>query len=522
MPPTRPITTSSAAGAVCSVDHRASAAGVRLLEAGGSAADAAIACSAVLTVTTQHMCGLGGDLLALVHHGDADPDCLNASGPAGSGADPERLRAEGHTHMPFRGGIASVPIPGCVDGWLALHERHGRRPLTEVLAPAIDIARGGFVVPRHLAAAARAVAGVEHAEDYQDLEAGRTLVRTRVADGLQAIVTDGRDGWYGGAFGAALLEVGAGEFTEDDLAQSVAHWVEPLGLDAWDHRLWTVPPNSQGYLSLAAAGILQGIELGTPESAPWVHLHVEAARLAGFDRPDVLHDRADGTALVAADRLAERRAMLDPAAIADVPGTYGDGGTIYLCATDADGMGVSLIQSNAAGFGAHIVAPGTGVFLHNRGIGFNLQPGHPAEYGPGRRPPHTLSPALITRRDGTLRTVLGTMGGDAQPQIVLQMLSRLLVSDDVPGDVLARPRWVLEATDSDGFNTWDDANDVVVVVEPDAAEWTEGLTALGHTVQARPVNAGHAHLIDIDADGTHHGAAEPRIDTAAALSPRTS
>jgi gamma-glutamyltranspeptidase/glutathione hydrolase len=517
--PDRSITTSSRAGAVCSVDHHASAAGVELLEAGGSAADAAIAASAALAVTTQHMCGLGGDLFALVHHTPGPPDCLNSSGRAGSGADPQRLRDQGFEAMPFRGNISSTPMPGCVDGWLALHQRHGRRPLTDVLAPAIRLATQGFEVPAHLERSARAVQDVVGAESYHALAAGQVLRRPEIAAGLEAIVADGRAGWYGGEFGRALLEVGAGEFTEADLATPIADWVDPIGIEAWGHRLWTVPPNSQGYLSLAAAAILQGVDMPEPETAPWAHLHIEAARLAAADRVDELHEHADGNALLGADRVDAQRAMLDPDRACSLTGRFDDGGTIYVCATDADGMGVSLIQSNAAGFGAHIVAPGTGVFLQNRGIGFNLTPGHRAEYGPGRRPPHTLSPALVCRPDGSLRTVLGTMGGDAQPQIVLQMLSRLLHAGSTAGDVVGLPRWVVEAVDTDGFNTWQEPDAVQVILEPLLAAWADDLIARGHQVTTEQVNTGHAHLIDIDADGVHHGATEPRIDTAAALSP---
>ena len=516
----RPITVTSAVGSICSVDHHASAAGVEMLRQGGNAVDAAIATSAALAVTTQHMCGLGGDLFALVHTGAAPtPDCLNASGHAGRGADPARLRAEGHETMPFRGDIRSVPVPGCVDGWTALHQRHGRLPFTTVLAPAIDLAVDGFEVPRHLAKASERIAGVVGAENYQGLRQGDILRRPDIAESLRTIATDGRDGWYLGAFGNALVALGEGEFSHEDLEHNQATWVDPLSLDAWGHRLWTVPPNSQGYLSLAAAGILQGIELPAEESSAWAHLHIEAAKLAAYDRPAVLHDRAVGTALLAEPRLAERRRALDPERAQAMSGDYRGGGTIYLCATDRDGVGVSLIQSNASGFGAHLVVPGTGVFLHNRGLGFSLQAGHPAEYGPGRRPPHTLSPALVTRPDGSLRTVLGTMGGDAQPQIVLQMLSRLLAGHATPGEVLARPRWVIESTNSNGFNTWDALDELVVVIEPEGRPWVDRLSALGHRVDCRPVNAGHAHLIDIGTDGTHHGAAEPRISTAAALSP---
>ena len=154
-------------GMVCSVDHLASSAGVAMLRAGGSAADAAVATSAVLAVTTQNMCGMGGDLFALVHYRNGQPPaCLNASGRAGSGADPERLRAEGHSTMPFRGDIRSVPVPGCVDGWLSLHGRFGRLPLADVLAPAIDLAENGFPAAPLLAAAVPVLAGVAGAEDF--------------------------------------------------------------------------------------------------------------------------------------------------------------------------------------------------------------------------------------------------------------------------------------------------------------------------------------------------------------------
>ncbi len=167
----------------------------------------------------------------------------------------------------------------------------------------------------------------------------------------------------------------------------------------------------------------------------------------------------------------------------------------------------------------NLVVPGTGIFLQNRGSGFNLIPGHPAEYQPGKRAPHTLSPALITTLDGTLRTVLGTMGGDAQPQIVLQMLVRLLVNKQSPADVLSAPRWVLEPPDSNGFDSWNDPDMSNVILEPGSPEtWAAGLTERGHRVEQRRVNTGHAHMIDL-VDGVSHAATEPRIDTSAALAP---
>jgi gamma-glutamyltranspeptidase/glutathione hydrolase len=513
------LTAQSSKGAVCTVDYRASHAGVEVLNEGGNAVDAAIAADAVLTVVSQHMCGMGGDLFALVHLGEGDPACLNASGWAGAGADPERLRSEGHTRMPFKGDIRSVPIPGCVDGWVALSERFGTMPLDRLLEPAQQIAEDGFEIPDHLVRSSVRVAGVDGADNYQNLVEGETLQRSATAAVLGDIRSGGRDGFYLGRFGQSLLELGDGEYSQEDLVHHHAEWVTPLFLDAWGHRLWTVPPNSQGYLTLAAAGIADGLELPTVDDDLWVHLLVESARHAAFDRIDALYDGADGFALIAHDRLAQRRANISPDRTGSLGDTYAGGGTIHMVTTDANGGGVSLINSNAAGFGANLVVPGTGIFLQNRGSGFNLTPGHPAEYQPGKRAPHTLAPALVTHADGSLRTVLGTQGGDAQPQIVLQMLARLLHHGQSPGEVLAAPRWILEPPDSNGFDTWNEPDAPNVILEPGApVEWIAGLEARGQTVEHRPVNVGHAHMIDL-VDGIAHAATEPRISTSAALSP---
>ncbi|MGH8922197.1 MAG: gamma-glutamyltransferase, partial [Actinomycetes bacterium] len=198
-------------GMVCAVDHLASGAGVAVMRAGGTAADAAVATSAVLAVTTQHMCGMGGDLLAVVIPPGGQPQALESAGVAGSGADPDRLRSEGHTTMPFRHDIRAVTVPGCVDGWLALHERHGARPLAEVLAPAIAYARDGFPVSPLLAASIPRVAHLADAADYlpdgSPAGVGTLVRRPGVARALEAMVADGRDGFYGGEFGAGLLEV---------------------------------------------------------------------------------------------------------------------------------------------------------------------------------------------------------------------------------------------------------------------------------------------------------------------------
>ncbi|MBT8239653.1 MAG: gamma-glutamyltransferase [Acidimicrobiia bacterium] len=513
------LTAQGSNGAVCTVDYRASQAGVDVLNDGGNAVDAAIAANAVLTVVSQHMCGMGGDLFALVHLGEEEPACLNASGWAGAGADPDRLRSEGHLSMPFKGDIRSTPVPGCVDGWFALAERFGTVPLDRLLEAAHRISAEGFEIPDHLVQSSARVAGVTEADDYQNLVEGALLKRPATAAVLDDIRTRGRDGFYLGRFGQSLLELGAGEFSPNDMEHHHAEWVDPLNLDAWGHRIWTVPPNSQGYLTLASAGIADGLDLPTIDDDLWVHLLVESARHASYDRIDSLYDGADGFALIAPERLAARRANISGDRTASLGDTYSGEGTIHMVTTDANGGGVSLINSNAAGFGVNLVVPGTGIFLQNRGSGFNLTPGHPAEYQPGRRAPHTLAPALVTHADGSLRTVLGTMGGDAQPQIMLQMLARLLHNGQSPGEVLGAPRWILEPPDSTGFDTWEIPDAPNVILEPAApVEWVAGLETRGQKVEHRRVNVGHAHMIDL-AGGIAHAATEPRISTSAALTP---
>ena len=281
--------------------------------------------------------------------------------------------------------------------------------------------------------------------------------------------------------------------------------------------MWTVPPNSQGYLTLAAAGILRGLDLPTdPSDARWAHLLVEAMRQAAHDRLRVLHDGADGNALIAPDRLAARRAAIRAdaaAALTDAP--IRAGGTMYLCAVDAERMGVSLIQSNASGWGAHIVEPTTRIFLQDRGIGFSLEAGHPAEYGPRRRPPHTLAPALVTTGNGDLHMVLGTMGGDSQPQIVLQLLARTLHGGETPGAAVAAPRWVLANIDGGDFGTWRSGGAVEVQLEHGApAKWRTGLEERGHRTGS-PVHVGHAHAIAVEADHLAGAADHTRAEAAA-------
>jgi len=506
------------AGVVCSADMLASEAGLAALAAGGNAVDAAIAANAVLTVTSPHLCGLGGDLYALVHRpgSPGPPATLNATGRAGSGADPAALRREGHRSMPFTGDIAAVTVPGCVDGWLALHAGHARLPLPDLLAPAQRHAAGGFPVAPLLAAALPILAGVPGNDDFfpngTPAAAGQLVTRPGVAGALAAIARDGRAGFYQGEFGRGLIAMGGGLFTPADLARGCAQWDEPVSVQAWGHLLWTAPPNSQGYLTLLGAAIAEGLGLpGGPDDPEAVHLLAEAAAAAGFDRGPLLHEGADAGPLLAPDEVSRRRGWIEPGRRGRFGAATAPGGTTCVCTVDRDGMAVSLLQSNAAGFGARLFEPVTRINLHNRGLGFSLDPGHPAELAPGRRPPHTLSPLVVTRPDGTLRAVLGTRGGDSQPQILLQLLARWLRYGQPPGVAMAAPRWELAARASNGFNTWTAPADLVLQLEPEAPlAWADGLRELGHDVRVPGGVFGHAQLIDASPEGVLTGAADPR------------
>jgi len=507
-------------GAVCSVDALASSAGVLMLRSGGSAADAAVAASAVLAVTTQHMCGMGGDLLAVVHpgRGKGDPQALLSVGGAGSGADAEAMRAAGHRSMPFRDDVAVVTMPGCVDGWAALHGRCGRLPLADVLAPAIDLALDGFPVSPLLVASLPRVTHVDSGEDLTGLSTGSRLRRPRLGRALQDIAADGRKAWYGGEFGAGLVRMSQGLFAPEDLQHDNAEWSATISLGVGGWVLHGTPAPSSSFLTIAGVAVADRVGAwgGDPDDPRTAHLLIESARAVGHDRRPRLHDTA--TDLLDPTDLDRRAAAISEDGVAtwQVPGA--PGGTVFLVAVDADGMAVSLGNSNAAGFGAHLAVPEVGVFLQNRGIGFSLVPGSPDELRPGARPPHTLAPLLVAGADGDCLHVLGSMGGDSQPQVLLQLLARLR-HGATPGEAVDAPRWALAGREGTGFDTWEgepgSTSEQTVRLEAGAG-YADALRAKGHAVtEDAPGTYGHAHVATL-LPGAVAAATDPRALTGSA------
>jgi gamma-glutamyltranspeptidase/glutathione hydrolase len=333
--------------------------------------------------------------------------------------------------------------------------------------------------------------------------------RPGVARALDAIVSDGRAGFYEGEFGEGLLKLGNGEYAAADLASPGARWVDPISVEAFGHILWGIPPSSQGYLLLSSAWIADGLPLpDDPDDPLWRTCSSRRRGKQAMTGP-LLHDAA--TAAARAQTPRPRRAAIDPERASTLRAGARAGDTTALCVVDGDGVGVSLIQSNASGFGCHVFEPNTGIGLHNRGIGFTLEPGHPAEYGPGRRPPHTLTPDGHRPRRPA-RRCSARWAAISQPQILLQILARTFGLGESPSRAIADRLWPRSRPRA---AIWTDRRTAVALEGHAPPSWAGGLAARGHdvaTTAAFDHGFGHAHLIVVE-DGHLAGAADPRART---------
>ena len=533
-----------ARGAVVAPHHLATAAGSAILHAGGSAVDAAIATNAALAVVMPNGCGIGGDAFWLIWDAASGQQlALNGSGRAPAGADPRALRASGLRTVPLRG-PHSITVPGAIRSWSEAHQRFGRLSRDAILAPAIELAQRGFPAWDGFIDAVEATAAICAAElgssagffeVYRPMgRAWRPGERVRLpalASTLAALADDGFDAFYVGSLGerqARALAAAGCLIRPADLADHTATWGQPLALDYRGVRVTTHPPNSSGVVALLLLSILAEFEAPPPDvfgpegvtDPVWIHLGIEAAKLAMADRDRHLTDpafreipvermlsRAHAAALAA--RIDPRHAAR-PEPATNPPG----GGTIYLATVDSEGNAVSLIQSNYLGFGSGVVDPSTGIHYQNRGSYFSLDPDHPNVLEPGKRTLHTLLPGMLFRDgDAGPWVVAGSMGGDAQPQIHAQLVSSMVDGRSDVRTAVSAPRWYVEP--GEHF-----APPVEVRLEPRHRRGiARALEALGHPVtlmEPFDSNLGHEHAIELvyggpaAADGSLAAATDPR------------
>ena len=534
-------------GMVATSHVLASASGHATLRRGGSAVDAAIAANAVLCVVYPHMAGLGGDAFWLV----ADPKdgfqvrALNASGPAAAQATIDFYRSKGHTDaIPPRGALGALTVPGAVDGWREMHERHGKLDWDTLFTDAVHYARDGFPVANSLAEWSVKDRGLlkqypETARLYLPSgnapRAGARLVNPALADSFERLAKLGpRAGFYEGETAERICKALRASGSPLDVADFVdfkAQWVNPISVDYRGHTVYEFPPNTQGFAALQILNLMEGCDLRAfgDGSADYYHHMAEAVKLAFADRnawltdPDFLDIPLDR--LLDKAYADQRRKLIDPAhamIMEDVApgiapdrphhGSTGDGGdTCYFCAVDEDGLAVSVIQSIYHDFGSVEMAGDTGIILQNRGSFFALDPEHPNSLEPGKRTFHTLIPAMLFR-DGKPYLVFGSMGGEGQPQTHAAMVSRIVDFGYDVQQAIEAPRWLMGrtwGTKVQDLSLEGRIGDLVV----------NELKRRGQPV--KPVddwndNMGHAQAIRLHHDsGFLEGGADPRGDGAA-------
>ena len=420
--------------------------GLDVLKKGGTAVDAAIAANATLGLMEPVSNGVGGDLFAIVW----DAKTKKLYGYNGSGRSPKSLSLKwfednGYKAIPPLGPLP-VSVPGCVDGWFALHDRFGKLSMKDDLAPAIKYARDGFPVTELIAfywnlSVPRLAKYAGFSEEMtiggKAPAKGEIWKNPHLADTLQTIANGGRDAFYKGKIAhtiADYMKANGGFLSYEDLAGHKGEWVEPVSTTYRGYQVWELPPNGQGIATLQMLNILEGYDFSKIPfgSTEHVHLFVEAKKLAYEDRAKFYADpdfsKAPVERLISKEYAAERRKLIQPDHALDKiePGDVKLGGdTIYLTTADQWGNMVSVIQSNFRGMGSGMTPPGLGFVLQDRGELFALKEGHANTFAPGKRPFHTIIPAFVTK-DGAPWLSFGVMGGDMQPQGHVEILMNVI------------------------------------------------------------------------------------------------
>lgn len=513
-------------GMVASAHPLATLAGVEVLKAGGTAADAAVTVNAILAVTQPQMCGVGGDLFCLYYEAASRRvHFLNGAGRSGSRAGLDELARRGRDRLPVIG-PETVSVPGCVRAWSMLLDRFGTRPLGELLQPAIHYAGAGFPCTSLLGQYIAEYMPVTPDTEWHRVYApggnapalGDRLVQPDLAGTLRDLASEGPDLFYTGRVGqeiARRLEA-QGFLTADDLAAHTGEWGEPLATTYRGTTVYETPPPTQGLAALLSLNLLEGfpLERYRVHSVEHLHLLIEMVKVAYADRDRWIADpeavRLPVAGLLDKAYAARRRAAFDPRKAQEHVFGDPDGDTTGFVVADAHGNVISVIQSLFDVFGSGIVAPGTGVVLQNRGRHFNIDPAHPNVLGPRKRPFHTLIAALALREE---RPVFGfaTMGGNGQAMFHTQVLTNLLDYGMDMQEAIERPRFLI------GAFLPDDPADTIYVESRVGRRVLSGLARKGHPVRPGPelfVKVGHAHGIAV-VDGTLMGGADPRGDGAA-------
>ncbi|MEP7102155.1 MAG: gamma-glutamyltransferase family protein [Burkholderiales bacterium] len=473
---------------------QAAQAGLRMLQNGGNAVDAAIATAAAMTILEPVSNGLGSDAFALIWDGKKLHG-LNASGRAPQAWTPDyfaRKHGAGHLTPPKRG-WDSVTVPGAVASWVALSERFGQLPFADLMAPACEIAERGYAVPVVVQQKWAAAVPLLHDQPgfaQAFMPRGRApdvgeLFRFKDAARSLRLIGESKGGaFYGGEIAqaaAAHAKANGGAITADDFAAYRPEWVEPIGMGFADHTMHEIPPNGQGIAALIALGIVKNFDIASMpvDSVASQHLQIEAMKLAFADTYRFVAEPASmevtAAQLLDPAYLASRAKLIDMNRAQDFGhGNPVKGGTIYLSTADERGMMVSFIQSNYMGFGSGIVVPGYGLSMQNRGHAFSLEATSSNVVAPGKRPFHTIIPSFLTQGTTDAREAVmsfGVMGANMQPQGHLQTLIRMLSYGQNPQAACDAPRW--------RFNAGLEIN-VEAAMNPATVA---GLQALGHRVE---------------------------------------
>jgi len=511
--------------------------GLDILKNGGNAVDAAIAANAALGLMEPTGCGVGGDLFAIIWDGKTKKLYgLNASGRSPQKLTLEYFEERGMKKIPSHGPLP-VSVPGAVDGWFELHQKFGSKPMSELLAPAIDYAEKGFPLTELIAWYMQRTIAFFELQEFPNIEdtykaqhggklpnEGEIYKNPYLANTYRKIAKGGRDAFYRGdiakTIGKFIKEQG-GFLSAKDLATHKSEWVEPVSINYRGYDVWELPPNGQGIAALQMLQILEGYDFSDVEfgSAQHLHLFTEAKKLAFEDRAKYYADmdffEVPVEHLLSEDYAENRRNQIGKRAGTYAAGEISAGETIYMTVADNEGTMVSLIQSNYRGMGSGMAPPKLGFMLQDRGELFSLIRGQANTYEPRKRPFHTIIPAFITK-NGKPYTSFGVMGGDFQPMGHTQIVMNLIdfgMNLQEAGDA---PRW--DHTGGAGPLGQTTENTGLIRVESGIPYTTlRGLMDKGHRIgTARGIYGGYQAILWDDENKVYHGASESRKDGQAA------